>query len=175
MQFICRELGVAWQALGLEFRFDRRQQATNALRLMPPDDKVLALTFAITMPETRGTFNLAVPAAVSTALLRKLTADWAYRKPSGPAEYREQVKARLLQCPFPIELALLGVSVPAGELFALEPGQLLLLEHSIESPVTLVAGEEPLFDALLMRRHSRRVARLSDSKLKAKSEGKGLL
>src|SRR5438132_8317756 len=86
VQIICRELGIAWQALGLEFRFDRRQQAANALRLMPPDDKTLALTFGITMPETRGTLHLAVPAAVSTALLRKMSADWAYRKPRGPAE-----------------------------------------------------------------------------------------
>jgi DNA-binding response OmpR family regulator len=42
VQIICREMGVAWQALGLEFHFDRRQQPANALRLMPPDDKTLA-------------------------------------------------------------------------------------------------------------------------------------
>src|SRR5262249_50831636 len=141
VQIICRELGVAWQALGLEFRFDRRQQAANALRLMPPDEKILALNFAITMPEARGTFSLAVPAAVSTALLRKMTADWAYRKPSGPAESRQQVKARVLHCTFPIELTLLGVRVSAGELFHLRPGKVLVLDHPIESPVTLMAGE----------------------------------
>ena len=95
VQIIGRELGIPWQALGLEFRFDRRQQPANALRLMPPDDKTLALTFGITMPETRGTLHLAVPAAVSTALLRKMSADWAYRKPRGPAESKEQVRARI--------------------------------------------------------------------------------
>jgi hypothetical protein len=47
VQVICREMGVAWQALGLEFHFDRRQQPANALRLMPPDDKTLALSFSI--------------------------------------------------------------------------------------------------------------------------------
>jgi flagellar motor switch protein FliM len=83
-------LGVTWQALGLEFRFDRRQQATNALRLMPPDDKTLALTFSITMPETRGSLHLAVPATVSTALLRKLSADWAYRKPQAQPNRRSK-------------------------------------------------------------------------------------
>jgi flagellar motor switch protein FliM len=167
-------LGTAWQALGLEFRFDHRQQAANAVRLMPPDDKVLALTFAITMPETRGTFSLAVPAAVSTALLRKMTADWAYRKPSGPAESKEQVKACVLHCPFPIDLTLLGVKVSAGELFHLQPGKLLSLDQSIEAPVTLVGGEHPLFEAFLMRHNRKRVARLSRPVQKSKSDGKGL-
>jgi flagellar motor switch protein FliM len=174
VQVICRELGVAWQALGLEFRFDRRQQAANALRLMPPDDKVLALAFAITMPDTRGTLNLAVPAAVSTALLRKITADWAYRKTSGGAESKEQVKARVLRCPFPIELTLLGVRVPAGELFELEPGKLLTLDHSIQSPVTLLAGQQPLFEAFLMRHHHKRVARLKGHAAQQKFDGKEL-
>jgi flagellar motor switch protein FliM len=174
VQIICRELGGAWQALGLEFRFDRRQEGANALRLMPPDDKVLALSFAVTMPETRGTLNLAVPASVSTALLRKMTADWAYRRPSGPTESKEQVKARLLRCPFPIELTLLDVKVPAGELFQLQPGKLLVLEHEVESPVTLVAGEQPLFEASLMRYLRKRVARLSGRAPKPKSDGKRL-
>jgi len=63
VQIICRELGVAWQALGLEFRFERRQAPAQAQRLMPPEEKTLTLSFEITMPETRGTLNLAVPAS----------------------------------------------------------------------------------------------------------------
>jgi flagellar motor switch protein FliM len=126
------------------------------------------------MPETSGTFSLAVPAAVSAALLRKMTADWAYRKPQGPAESKEQVKARVLHCPFPIELSLLELKVPAGELFNLQPGKLLVLEHPIEAPATLVAGEQSLFEAFLMRHNRKRVARLAGYTPKPKSSGKGL-
>jgi flagellar motor switch protein FliM len=174
VQIICRELGTAWQALGLEFRLDRRQPTANASRLMPPDDKILALNFGITMPETRGTLSLAVPAAVSTALLRKMTADWAYRKPRGATESKEQVKARVLGCPFPIELVLRDVKVPSRELFQLRPGKVLVLGHSIERPVTLVAGEQPLFEAFLMRSHQKRVARLSGYAPQPQGDGRGL-
>src|SRR5437868_5226431 len=161
VQIICRELGIAWQALGLAFRFDRRQQTANALRLLPPDDKMLALTFGITMPESRGNLQLAVPAAVSTALLRKMSADWAYRKPKGPAESKELVKARILNCPFSIELALMRVRVFAGELMRMRPGELLVLRHSVESSATLLVGEQPLFQAFMMRHGQKRVARLT--------------
>jgi flagellar motor switch protein FliM len=172
VQIICRELGIAWQALGLEFRFDRRQQPANALRLMPPDDKMLALTFSITMPESRGTLQLAVPASVSTALLRKLSVDWAYSKPQGPAESKEQVKARILNCPFPLELGLIGVRVQAGELMNMQPGELLLFRQPVEQPATLLVGEHPLFQAFLMRHNQKRVARLIGLCPKPKSAGK---
>jgi len=35
------------------------------------------------MPDTRGTLNLAVPAVVSNALLRKISADCSYRRRTG--------------------------------------------------------------------------------------------
>ena len=172
VQIICRELGIAWQALGLEFRFDRRQQTANALRLMPPDDKMLALTFGITMPESRGNLQLAVPAAVSTALLRKMSADWAYRKPKGPAESKELVKARILNCPFSIELGLMKVRVFASQLMNLHRGELLVLQHPVDSPATLVVGEQPLFQAFMMRHGQKRVARLTGLHPKPKVVGK---
>ncbi|PYX40509.1 MAG: hypothetical protein DMG81_05985 [Acidobacteria bacterium] len=172
VQIICRELGIAWQALGLAFRFDRRQQTANALRLLPPDDKMLALTFGITMPESRGNLQLAVPAAVSTALLRKMSADWAYRKPKGPAESKELVKARILNCPFSIELAPMPVRVFAGELMRMRPGELLVLRHSVESSATLLVGEQPLFQAFMMRHGQKRVARLTGLSPKPKVVGK---
>lgn len=172
VQIICRELGIAWQALGLEFRFDRRQQPANALRLMPPDDKTLALTFGITMPETRGTLHLAVPAAVSTALLRKMSADWAYRKPRGLAESQEQVKARILNCPFAIELGVMGMRVHAQELVNMELGKLIVFRQPVETAATLLVGEQPLFQAFVMRHGRKRVARLIGLSPKPKSFGK---
>ena len=172
VQIICRELGIAWQSLGLEFRFDRRQQPANALRLMPPDDKTLALTFGITMPESRGTLHLAVPAAISTALLRKMSADWAYRKPRGPAESKEQVKARILSCPFSIELGVMGMRVHAQELVNMEPGKLIVFRQPVETAATLLVGEQPLFQAFVMRHGRKRVARLTGFSPRPKTFGK---
>jgi flagellar motor switch protein FliM len=142
------------------------------LRLMPPDDKTLTLSFSITMPETRGNLHLAVPATVSTALLRKMSADWAYRKPQGPAESKEQVKARILNCPFGTELCVMGVRVPAEQLIHLSPGSLLLFKHPVERPATLLVGEQPLFQALVMRHDRKRVARLIGPYPKTSAAGK---
>jgi flagellar motor switch protein FliM len=142
------------------------------MRLIPPDDKTLTLSFSITMPETRGSLHLAVPATVSTALLRKMSADWAYRKPQGPAESKEQVKARIMNCPFATELGVMGIRVPAEQLIRLSPGSLLLFKHPVERPATLLVGEQPLFQALVMRHDRTRVARLIGPYPKTRAAGK---
>ncbi len=48
---------------------------------MMPDEKNLCLCFEIKMSETRGTLNFAIPAVVSNALLRKISADLSYQRP----------------------------------------------------------------------------------------------
>jgi flagellar motor switch protein FliM len=161
VQIICRELGVAWQALALEFRFDRRQPPAQAQRLMAPEEKTLSLSFEITMPEKRGTMNLAIPAVVSNALLRKISADWTYQKPRSSAESRIQVRRALEQCPFPVDLQIQFLRVPVRDLTALAPGHILLFDRKADAAATLSVGDRPLFLAGIKRHGRLRAAQLS--------------
>jgi len=83
-----RELQNSWNAIALEFNFGARQPILQTQRLMPPEEKNLGLSFEIKMAETRGTLNLAVPAVVSNALLRKMSADFSHQRRRSPAEAR---------------------------------------------------------------------------------------
>jgi len=160
VQIICRELGTAWQALALEFCFDQRQDPTQARRLMPPDEKTLSLSFEITMPEVRGGLSVAVPAVVSNALLRKISADWTYQKPRGPAESQERLRRRLLACSFPAELVVPRVPAHFGDLVDLAPGKLLMFRRRAAMPATWLVGGLEMFQALPVRCGQVRSARL---------------
>jgi flagellar motor switch protein FliM len=164
VQIVLRELGVAWQALNLEFHFDRRQVPANAQRLMPPEEKTLSLSFEVTTPESRGTMNLVVPAIVSNALLRKLTADWTYQKPKGPAESQQLLRKRLLECPFEAELLVPNLRISVEELANLAPGKLLAFGRKIGTPSTLSVGTSALFSASVVRQGKQRSARLLASR-----------
>lgn len=87
VKVIARELGTTWHpVLEMQFVFDQRLRQSDITRLMPPNEKVLTLSFEIRMPEARGMLNVALPAAVSNALLRKLTQLASYRKQRGTAD-----------------------------------------------------------------------------------------
>ncbi len=173
VRIICRELQTAWQSLALEFCFDQKQQLAQVQRLMPPEEKTLSLSFEITMPDTRGTLNLAVPAVVSNAFLRKISVDWAYQKPRGPAHSKEQLKQRLLDCPFDLELGVMDMRVPAKVLAQMSPGDVLTMKRPANSPATLIAGSLEMFSARIVRYGKARAGQLLARSLSSRTPKKG--
>ena len=147
IRIVCRELQTGWQAISLQFNFGARQQILQTQRLMPPDEKNLCLSFEIKMSETRGTLNLAVPAVVSNALLRKISADFSYQRRRGPLEARLQIQKKLLNCLFPVELSMPGLQVPLHNLTDLVPGQLLLFPRDAFDPAVMMLGDVRLCSA----------------------------
>jgi len=174
MRIVCRELQVAWQAISLEFAFEQRQAAAAVQRLMPPEEKTLCLSFEITLSELHGTLSLAVPAVVSNALLRKISASWVYQKPRGPAESRQQLQQRLLDCPLPLELGVMGIRIPVRDLADLKPGRLLALARRADAPATLLISGREMFQASAVRCGSMRAAQLLSRCSKPKAEEKEL-
>jgi flagellar motor switch protein FliM len=157
---ICRDLGVAWQAVSLQVCFDRRVGAGDAQRLLPPEEKVLSLCFEITMPDARGGLNLALPAAVSNALLRKISAAWSYRRPRGQAAARKQLMRSLEGCAFPVELCADGVHASVTALSGLARGRVLTFDRSAAAPASLLIKGIEMFNAMPTRRGETRLATL---------------
>ncbi len=157
---MCRELQTSWQAISLQFNFGQRQRLLQVQRLMPPDGKNLCLSFEIKMAETRGTLNLAIPAVVSNALLRKISADSSYQRPRSPVEARRQVEKKLLNCLFPVELSMAGLQVPLPELSNLIPGDLLQFSRNADAAAEMMVGDVRLCSASPVRVAQRRAARV---------------
>jgi flagellar motor switch protein FliM len=112
------------------------------------------------MPDARGGLNLATPAAVSNALLRKISAAWSYRRPLAVAGSRQRLMRVLRECPFQVELAACGLHESVANLAGLAPGRVLTFDRSAAAPASLrVAGVE-LFQAAPARRGDVRLASL---------------
>ena len=158
VRIMCRELQTAWQAIALEFNFGARQQLLQTQRLMPPEEKNLCLSFEIKMSETRGTLNLAIPAVVSNALLRKISADFSYQRRRGPIEGRLQIQKKLFNCFFPVELSMPGLQVPLENITELAPGDLLSFSRSASAPAVMLVDGVPLCSATPVRVNNRRAA-----------------
>jgi flagellar motor switch protein FliM len=159
-RIVCRDLGTAWQAVNLEVEFGKRMEPAEAQRLLLPNDKMLSLSFEITVLEERGGLNLAVPVSVSHALLRKISAEWSERRPRGGSEWRERLKRRLLECPFSVELAVNELLAAVGELSQLAPGQLLPLRRSATQPASLLVAGVEMFCAVPARSGDTRAAQV---------------
>jgi flagellar motor switch protein FliM len=171
IRIMCRELQNSWQAISLEFSFGQRQQIMQTQRLMPPDEKTLCLSFEVKMSETRGTLNLAIPAVVSNALLRKISADFSYQRPRSPIEARNQIRNKLLGCFFPVELSMPGLQVPLESLSTLVPGEVLAFPKEAGTAAVMTVGDVHLCTASPVRVNSRRAARVLSLEIPAPAAG----
>jgi flagellar motor switch protein FliM len=160
IRIMCRELQTSWQAITLEFNFGSRQQILQTQRLMPPEEKTLCLSFEIKMSETRGTLNLAIPAVVSNALLRKISADFSYQRPRSPIEARRQIQKKLLDCFFSVELSMPDLQVPLRKLTDLAAGDVVPFPKSVSSPALMMIDDVRLCSAIPVRINTRRAARV---------------
>jgi flagellar motor switch protein FliM len=159
-RIICRELGPAWQAVSLQANFEERLEPGEAQRLMPPEEKILTLSFEVTMPDVRGGLNLAVPATVSNALLRKIAIGWNHRRPRAGTDSRRRMMNRLLDCPLALELAANHLRVPVSTLAALAPGQVLAFAQPAAAPASLMVAGCEMFRAVPASRGASRAAKI---------------
>src|SRR5579862_4760343 len=163
VKIIGRELESTWvPVLEVQLAFDSRLRQADISRLMPPNEKILSLSFEIRMPESRGMLNVALPAAVANALLRKLTQQASYRKQRGTTDSTSQMLKRLDHCIFPIQLVLPDQRVRASKILALEQGDILRLSYSLGDAANLLVSGKELFRARPVRAGGRRAAQVSE-------------
>jgi flagellar motor switch protein FliM len=126
VQVAVQELNQAWQSVGLEFVFEKRESDAAVARLLTPGEKTLCVSFEVRMPEVQGVLNLCLPAVVLNAVLRRLISGGDRpRRRSKEAQIRmkdllSEVKVgALLQFP--------QMKLCASEVAALVPGMVLRL------------------------------------------------
>lgn len=159
VEIICRELTSAWQPVGLNFHFERRQMQTQIARLMPVSERTLCLSFELRMPGASGLMNLAFPAVVSNTVLRRLVGDWN-RQRRHAAETRERVRHRVGKAMVGMALQLPAVRVPAREIETLEVGKVIRLPLKAHHMAELRASGVSLFQASPVSRGEHRGAHL---------------
>jgi flagellar motor switch protein FliM len=139
IEMIMQELTLAWQSVGLEFTFEKRETEAQAARMMTQTEKTLCVGFEIRMPEAQGVLNLCLPAVVLNAILRKLIAEGDHpRRKSRESvlRLRELVRHSKVE----IQLQLPSVRLQAREIATLKPGAVLRLPIAKHESSELIVG-----------------------------------
>ena len=159
VEAVCRELTTAWQPVGLTFSFEKRQMQTQTPRLIPVSEKTLCLSFELRLLETTGLLNLAFPAVVSNAILRRLAGEKT-RQHRHAEETRQRMRELAGKCRAGVTLELPRVRVAAAALGNLRRGSILLLGLPAQTPAQFCAGGVRLFPAAPVGQSDHRAAHL---------------
>jgi flagellar motor switch protein FliM len=161
MGLIARVLQNAWASVApFDIQFDQRQPLAQAQALMLPNERILSLNFEIGLLDARGALNIALPAVVANALLRKLAAPGSLSERIPSRNTRRKLRQSLLGCYFPLDLSLPISPLPVRKLLELEPEYVLVLPIRADKPVNLNIAGEKMFDAYPVRKGTCKGARI---------------
>lgn len=157
---ICHELEVAWVPLGAKFHLSKRQPHAQMQRLLPPTEKTLTLSFEINLAGAKGMLNLVFPRSISNTLLRKLSTDWSDDQAQPADRSHRPLAAKLIDCPFELELGVTAIKLPIESVMRLAPQSLCNLGIPVRKAPSLVLAGREIFEAAPVRQVRQRAAQL---------------
>src|SRR5271170_4743949 len=159
VQMTVKELNLAWQSVGLEFVFEKRETDAAVARLLTSGEKTLCVSFEARMPEAQGAMNICLPAVVLNAILRRLISE-GDRPKRRSKEAQARMRELLGEVKFGAALQFPSMRLKASELAALEPGMVLRLPLAKHSMSELRVGGLQLGRAHPVRTGEHRGAQL---------------
>jgi flagellar motor switch protein FliM len=126
VQMAVDELNLAWQSVGLEFVFEKRESEPTVPRMLTAGEKTLCVSFEARMPEAQGAMNLCLPAVVLNAILRRLIAE-GDRPKRRSKEAHARIRELMGEAKIGAVLQFPALRLRASDLAALAPGTVLRL------------------------------------------------
>ena len=161
ISLIARDLQNAWApVVALDIQFDQRQPLAQVHSLMLPNERILSLNFEIRLLDLRGALNIALPAVVANALLRKLSTPGSLGERIPSRNTRRRTRECLLDGNFLAELSLPPSHLSVRELLNIQPQYVLVLPNRADKPAHLNIAGKPMFEAHPVRRGTRKGARI---------------
>jgi flagellar motor switch protein FliM len=161
MEMIAQELTLAWQAVGLQFAFEKRETEAQAARTMTLSEKTLCVSFEIRMPEVQGVVNLCLPAVVLNAILRKLITE-GDRPRRRSKESAERMRELMKDSKVEVLLQLPPMRLRTSTIGELAPGTVLRLPVPRHESLDLMVGGLLMSKARPVRKGEHRGAQLED-------------
>jgi flagellar motor switch protein FliM len=161
INLIGRDLQAAWAPVAeFDIQFDQRQPLAQAHALMLANERILSLSFEIRLLDLHGALNIALPAVVANALLRKLATPGAIGERMPSRNTRRKIRESLLDSSFLVDLSLPPTRLPVRELLNIEANYVLGLPIRADKPVDMNIADRKMFDAHPVRRGARKGARI---------------
>jgi flagellar motor switch protein FliM len=141
VRLLLEHLIEAWKPIAdLQFRLHDRETRPQMLRVTGPNEVVILLAFEMRIGEMRGTVSYCFPAAGIEALEEKFAQGWQRARRQPTAVEQARLATNLGRIPLAVS-TLLETRLPARDLLALKPGDIISLGHPASSPVDVHVGQ----------------------------------
>ena len=126
----------------------RHEAAPEYIQATPPDAPVVVLTFDAKIGMANGIINLCYTMPLVQTIQKELhgkAGKMDYYGKSSQEDVRRHLMSALLETPVRATAELGSTVIRAGDWFTLQPGDILVLEETFSTPVTVSVAGQPRF------------------------------
>src|SRR5262249_42560051 len=144
LRVILRDLSEAWKGVA-DIRFSAQSVVSEpaAVSVMAPTEAVVAVAIEVRIGSGSGVMNLAIPSIFIKRLRHKFDQLREIRRAESTVADQMHLGQLIQDTRVVLEACVLQQNISAGALLALNPGDLLLLDHPMERPVEALLNGSP--------------------------------
>jgi len=153
-----RELEYAYETLvRVEAEIVQQEFNPQFAQVAAPSDMVLVVSFEMRIGEKRGTATICVPFATMAPVLESLASQSLFQDQRGedPVLWQQKLEAALYTVPVELCARFDAVGLTSTEIVALQVGDIVPLNHSVDKPVTVTVDDVRCCDGVTGRQGKR--------------------
>ncbi len=149
VKLVLEHLTDTWRSItDVRFRIQGRETRPQMLQVTGPNEVVILLAFDLRVGESSGMLSISIPAAAIETMEEKVTQGWNRNNRQPTAQQQAHLHANLGRVLLPVTSSLTTL-IGTRELLALQPGDVIALGHSANSPVDVQIGSVRRFSGRL--------------------------
>jgi flagellar motor switch protein FliM len=135
-RIILNDLRAAWGAVApIQFAIDAFETEPQLLKILAPNEAVVAISMEVRLGESSGMMNLGIPSIIIKMLRQKFDQQWSVRKSEATEAENARVYRLIKPSQFRIDARLTGPMLRVEDLLKIEEGQVLAFDYPVENPL----------------------------------------
>ena len=137
-RIILQDLKTAWHSVTpMEFAIMARETEPQLLRILAPNEAVVAVSIEVRIGENTGMMNIGVPSIVIKMLRHKFDQQWSVRKSVSSDEEQARILRLIRPSGIRVDGRLAGPTLAVGDLMDLKEDDVLTFDYPVTRPIDL--------------------------------------
>jgi flagellar motor switch protein FliM len=146
IRIILQDLREAWKGVtAVEFTVEDMETEPQLLRVLAPNEAVVAIGVEVRIGEATGMMNIVFPSIVIKMMRQKFDEQWSVHKSHASDSEQARFLDRLREASISLEARLEGLAISVRDLLALSEGNLLEFDRSTSCVIDLLANGKHQF------------------------------
>jgi flagellar motor switch protein FliM len=162
LTLILQTLSLSWQSVAtVDFSVESHESEPALLQVVAPNEAIVVIATEVQLGDTSGMMSIGIPSSVVKLLRQKFDQQWTARK-STMTDESERILSLVHASQLALEARVEGSTVYFEDLLALQEGDVLQFDTTLEQPVVLRVNGLPKYLGNVMISNGRRGFAVAD-------------